>query len=164
MVKQKTIKYNKVHKYTLLPHSSVNIDSKLSHNIWIYSAWSCITNSDFILCSQNISPSWEIDSVIKKLPFSTLQMTIFLGRMAYEFDPLLHVQQCACQPQNSHAEGPSCAIYRFPCKNLTFQVRIKNLCLTSMESRVYLRTREGFLRKNIVAVLFFQNCAIHPFT
>ena len=23
-------------------------------------------------------------------------------------------------------------------------------------------TREGFLRKNIVAVLYFQNCAIHP--
>ena len=23
-------------------------------------------------------------------------------------------------------------------------------------------TREGFLRKNIVAVLFFQNCDIHP--
>ena len=27
-----------------------------------------------------------------------------------------------------------------------------------------LRTREGFLRKNIVAVLFFQNCAIHRYT
>ena len=25
-------------------------------------------------------------------------------------------------------------------------------------------TREGFLRKNIVAVLFFQNCAIHPYS
>ena len=25
-------------------------------------------------------------------------------------------------------------------------------------------TREGFLRKNTVAVLFFQNCAIHPYT
>ena len=24
-------------------------------------------------------------------------------------------------------------------------------------------TREGFLRKNIVAVSFFQNCAIHPY-
>ena len=25
-------------------------------------------------------------------------------------------------------------------------------------------TREGFLRKNIVAVSFFQNCAIHPYS
>ena len=25
-------------------------------------------------------------------------------------------------------------------------------------------TREGFLRKNIVAVLFIQNCAIHPYS
>ena len=24
-------------------------------------------------------------------------------------------------------------------------------------------TREGFLRKNIVAVSFFQNCAVHPY-
>ena len=26
------------------------------------------------------------------------------------------------------------------------------------------KTREGFLRKNIVAVSFFQNCAIHPYS
>ena len=26
------------------------------------------------------------------------------------------------------------------------------------------RTRKGFLRKNIVAVSFFQNCAIHPYS
>ena len=26
------------------------------------------------------------------------------------------------------------------------------------------RTREGFLRKNIVAVSFFQNCAIHQYS
>ena len=26
------------------------------------------------------------------------------------------------------------------------------------------RTREGFFRKNIVAVLLFQNCAIHPYS
>ena len=25
-------------------------------------------------------------------------------------------------------------------------------------------TREGFLRKNIVAVSFFQNCAIHQYS
>ena len=25
-------------------------------------------------------------------------------------------------------------------------------------------TKEGFLRKNIVAVSFFQNCAIHPYS
>ena len=25
-------------------------------------------------------------------------------------------------------------------------------------------TREGFLRKNIVAVSFFQHCAIHPYS
>ena len=25
-------------------------------------------------------------------------------------------------------------------------------------------TREGFLRKNIVAVLFFQNYAVHPYS
>ena len=25
-------------------------------------------------------------------------------------------------------------------------------------------TREGFVRKNIVAVSFFQNCAIHPYS
>ena len=27
-----------------------------------------------------------------------------------------------------------------------------------------LKTREGFLRKNIVAVSFFQNCAIHQYS
>ena len=27
-----------------------------------------------------------------------------------------------------------------------------------------LLTREGFLRKNIVAVSFFQNCAMHPYS
>ena len=26
------------------------------------------------------------------------------------------------------------------------------------------KTREGFLRKNIVAVSFFQNCAIHQYS
>ena len=26
------------------------------------------------------------------------------------------------------------------------------------------QTREGFLRKNIVAVSFFQNCAIHQYS
>ena len=26
------------------------------------------------------------------------------------------------------------------------------------------QTREGFLRKNIVAVSFFQHCAIHPYS
>ena len=25
-------------------------------------------------------------------------------------------------------------------------------------------TREGFLRKNIVAVSFLQNCAVHPYS
>ena len=29
---------------------------------------------------------------------------------------------------------------------------------------ITLKTREGFLRKNIVAVSFFQNCAIHPYS
>ena len=29
---------------------------------------------------------------------------------------------------------------------------------------VSLITREGFLRKNIVAVSFFQNCAIHQYS
>ena len=28
----------------------------------------------------------------------------------------------------------------------------------------YLITREGFLRKNIVAVLFFKNCAIYSYS
>ena len=27
-----------------------------------------------------------------------------------------------------------------------------------------MKTREGFLRKNIVAVSFFQNCATHPYS
>ena len=27
-----------------------------------------------------------------------------------------------------------------------------------------IKTREGFLRKNIVAVSFFQNCAIHQYS
>ena len=29
---------------------------------------------------------------------------------------------------------------------------------------VSIETREGFLRKNIVAVSFFQNCAIHQYS
>ena len=29
---------------------------------------------------------------------------------------------------------------------------------------LYKLTREGFLRKNIVAVSFFQNCAIHQYS
>ena len=33
-------------------------------------------------------------------------------------------------------------------------------CLT----RKTTKTREGFLRKNIVAVSFFQNCAIHQYS
>ena len=28
----------------------------------------------------------------------------------------------------------------------------------------HLCTREGFLRKNIVAVSFFQNCVLHPYS
>ena len=30
------------------------------------------------------------------------------------------------------------------------------------ENRV--NTKEGFLRKNIVSISFFQDCAIHPYT
>ena len=30
--------------------------------------------------------------------------------------------------------------------------------------KVTVITREGFLRKNIVAVSFFQNCAIHQYS
>ena len=36
-----------------------------------------------------------------------------------------------------------------------------------METEVYkfpTSTREGFLRRNIVAVSFFQNCAIHQYS
>ena len=32
------------------------------------------------------------------------------------------------------------------------------------QSTSYYETREVFLRKNIVAVSFFQNCAIHPYS
>ena len=31
-------------------------------------------------------------------------------------------------------------------------------------SMITVETREGFLRKNIVAVSFFKNCAIHPYS
>ena len=34
----------------------------------------------------------------------------------------------------------------------------------SKHSATLVKTREGFLRKNIVAVSFFQNCAIHQYS
>ena len=35
---------------------------------------------------------------------------------------------------------------------------------TRTNSKIRHKTREGFLRKNIVAVSFFQNCAIHQYS
>ena len=32
------------------------------------------------------------------------------------------------------------------------------------KDKIHNKTREGFLRKNIVAVSFFQNCAIHQYS
>ena len=40
----------------------------------------------------------------------------------------------------------------FVCAFLYFTLKLQNT------------TREGFLRKNIVAVSFFQNCAIHQYS
>ena len=42
--------------------------------------------------------------------------------------------------------------------NLDLRLIPKENCLNSVE------TREGFLRKNIVAVSFFPNCAIHQYS
>ena len=36
--------------------------------------------------------------------------------------------------------------------------------IKTYENDRYTETREGFLRKNIVAVSFFQNYAIHPYS
>ena len=33
-----------------------------------------------------------------------------------------------------------------------------------MKHKITRTTREGFLRKNIVAVSFFQNCAVHQYS
>ena len=38
------------------------------------------------------------------------------------------------------------------------------LVYTKYNTVIILITREGFLRKNIVAVSVFQNCAIHPYS
>ena len=39
----------------------------------------------------------------------------------------------------------------------------ENLCIPKIRTTAY-KTREGFFRKNIVAVSFFQNCAIHQYS
>ena len=61
----------------------------------------------------------------------------------------------------------------FPPEHLTYLTKkdVTKVKLTIFHSRMYLDvprcglgTREGFLRKNIAAVSFFQNCAIHPYS
>ena len=39
-----------------------------------------------------------------------------------------------------------------------------NLVTNRIQRRDVIITREGFLRKNIVAVSFFQKCAIYPYS
>ena len=38
------------------------------------------------------------------------------------------------------------------------------MCGPDSDQQELILTREGFLRKNIVAVSFVQNCAIHPYS
>ena len=55
-------------------------------------------------------------------------------------------------------------------KKLLESISFKGVFLRSAQSHVErliqlnFKTREGFLRKNIVAVSFFQNCAIHQYS
>ena len=42
--------------------------------------------------------------------------------------------------------------------------KIGLLISTNFQLGNQLKTREGFIRKNIVAVSFFQNCAIHQYS
>ena len=48
----------------------------------------------------------------------------------------------------------------FLCKNI-FSLPARNY---EAKFGLAIKTREGFLRKNIVAVSFFQNCAIHQYS
>ena len=43
-------------------------------------------------------------------------------------------------------------------------IHITYKAANKLEQNLQLKTREGFLRKNIVAVSFFQDCAIHPYS
>ena len=44
-------------------------------------------------------------------------------------------------------------------------ISVQKISNTHLEKgKVNFKTREGFLRKNIVAFSFFLNCAMHPFS
>ena len=69
--------------------------------------------------------------------------------------------QTFCQSHNLNA------IIAFLCyKMLSYseKVMLYYLMVVKVNITVQTITREGFLRKNIVAVSFFQNCAIHQYS
>ena len=53
--------------------------------------------------------------------------------------------------------------YRTMCVKFKENPLKNNSRKNRMEKHIYI-TREGFLRKNIVAVSFLQNCATHPYS
>ena len=55
------------------------------------------------------------------------------------------------------------SILKFPTHLLCIDTNCANTCI-QVKDENYTETREGFLRKNIVAASFFQNCAIHPYS
>ena len=66
--------------------------------------------------------------------------------------------------QNSH-----CAIFRAWALYLIFgtchKLNIKQLCCSNIHKyNITTEVTEGFLRKNILEVSFFQNCAIHSYS
>ena len=49
-------------------------------------------------------------------------------------------------------------------KGMTWRIGALFLFVSNLCNSERILTREGFLRKNIVAVSFFQNCAIHQYS
>ena len=56
------------------------------------------------------------------------------------------------------------ASYLGPGPKLTIPWIYLDRDMQELLEALHLITREGFLRKNIVAVSFFQNCAIHQYS